>query len=663
MVVASARAGHAGRWLDRGDVAVAVPFFACQRWIGLRTSAGDVGRATLTGVCDLGGDFGLSGAIGSVEGGAVAGLFKNLAREVEGLHVRVVDAAATLPPATLAEAVISEMRSGPGPVEIGVTGDRRLSVVPREACPTRAGSLAALAKGSVWIATGGARGVTAACCRALGSRYPVRLVLVGSTVPADIDPAWITLDGEIAGSLRSLHAAGVDAVYEACDLGDAAAVRGLVGRVAREHGPVRGILHGAGYEAACRFEKKTREGLLATLTPKCTGLEHLLEAVDPRTLEAVVGFGSTSGRLGGHGQADYSLANDLLAKIVGSLRRSRPGLRATVFHWHAWDEVGMASRPESRFVLEQFGLRFMPLAEGVRRFMDEIEAGLPDAEVLVTEPAMCPESVAVAMPPSAPAAGEVGSLVDRVEPGTDASWVSFRLDPTTDRFLIDHLQNGRPLLPAVMGAELLVQAVRAAHAGLEAAEIRGFTVERPIAFPVDAPREVRVEVGRVTPGGIETRGWTAVVAADGRAAGEGRVHVRGTVVTGPPEPIDAVLEQPPFPFNPMYYQEDAPLRHGPSFRTLDGLFLERSGGWGRLVSQHGDGVSLPRGSKGWTVPVALLDGCIVACAVYSYILCGRRVEIPVQFERLRVASQPRGGEKCIARLFFRSQDARETVYD
>jgi hypothetical protein len=135
------------------------------------------------------------------------------------------------------------------------------------------------------------------------------------------------------------------------------------------------------------------------------------------------------------------------------------------------------------------------------------------------------------------------------------------------------------------------------------------------------------------------------------------------VFAGPVEPVAATLDESPFPFNPMVYQEDAPLRHGPSFRTLDGLFLDRSGGWGRLVSQHGDGVTLPRGPTGWTVPVALLDGCIVACAVYSYILCGRRVEVPVAFERLRIMSPPRGGEKCVARLLFRSQDSRESIYD
>ena len=40
--------------------------------------------------------------------------------------------------------------------------------------------------------------------------------------------------------------------------------------------------------------------------------------------------------------------------------------------------------------------------------------------------------------------------------------VGFSLDPTSDRFLREHTQYGRPLLPAVMAAELLAQSVRSA---------------------------------------------------------------------------------------------------------------------------------------------------------------------------------------------------------
>jgi acyl transferase domain-containing protein/acyl carrier protein len=698
LVVVAARGQTAGE-------AMSAAFVACQKWLAARVRAGDVAASTLTAVCDLGGGFGLAGAIGEPTSGGLAGLFKGLAREFPDLQVRVVDTSATLPAADSATAVIAELAAGSGPVEVGSVDGRRVTVqaVERPAAPA-VENLPALARGTCWVVTGGARGVTAACGRELGRRHGVSLVLVGSTKPVAVEPGWLDLaeDGlrplksrlmldakrrgddprsawstveksiEISRSLAALAAEGIVARYEACDLADAVAVRSLMARVARDVGPIRGIVHGAGWESACRFEKKTPESLARTVGPKCAGLEHLLAAADAGSLEMLVAFGSTSGRLGGHGQADYSLANEMLAKLVAAARQRRPGLRATTFHWHAWDEVGMASRPESRFVLEQFGLKFMPLAEGVGRFMAEVEAGLPVAEVLVTERAMLAHADALVPEPAAgktasPAAASTavalpanaGSLVERISRRDDVTSVSFRLDPLADRFLVDHLHYGRPLLPAVMGAELIAQAVIASGLAESVGEIRDFAVERPCVFPTDAARELRVEVSA----GGEARGLAANLGSDGQPTGSERLHFRGVAVGGPAAAFKAEVGEPTFPFNPMVYQESAPLRHGPSFRTLDGLFLDRNGGWARLTAPRGMGVAAPRGERGWTIPAALLDGVIVGCAVFSYILCGRRVEIPVKFERLRIAARPAPGEACTARMHFRTQNPRETVYD
>ena len=90
----------------------------------------------------------------------------------------------------------------------------------------------------------------------------------------------------------------------------------------------------------------------------------------------------------------------------------------------------------------------------------------------------------------------------------------------------------------------------------------------------------------------------------------------GSVLVDATGRIDKPLDDQLFPFNPMVYREDAPLRHGQSFRTLSGLFLDRSGGWGRLTAPDPHIVAAPRGAHSWTVPIALLDGCIVGCAVY-----------------------------------------------
>ncbi|NDH94769.1 MAG: hypothetical protein EBZ13_09635, partial [Planctomycetia bacterium] len=102
---------------------------------------------------------------------------------------------------------------------------------------------------------------------------------------------------------------------------------------------------------------------------------------------------------------------------------------------------------------------------------------------------------------------------------------------------------------------------------------------------------------------------------------------------------------------------------GRAFRTLSGLFLDRSGGWARLTAPDPNVVAASRGAAGWTVPIALLDGCIVGCAVYSYILLGKRVEVPLRFERLRLVATPRVGEACTLRLFYQGHDEQESRYD
>ena len=671
-------------------------FFVCQQWIIKRVEVGDIHDATLTAVTRLGGQFGIETPVEDVAGGGLAGLFKNIAREFPELQVRVVDHASETHPSEIARSTITEICTAGNVVEIGYRAGKRLQIVSREeAVPEAALPLDAVSQGSVWLVTGGARGVTAACARAFGKQYKLRLALVGSTELVDVESEWLHLNEsetkalkgrlmveakqrgedprrawkavektiEIRRSLAAFKEEGVEAHYFSCDLSDEEMVRQLVADVERQVGPIRGIVHGAGYESACRFEKKTHAGFSATVGPKALGLEYLLAATDQKILGAVIGFGSTSGRFGGHGQADYAMANDLLAKMVGRIRADR-NIPATVFHWHAWDEVGMASRPESRFVLEQFGLKFMPLAEGVQHFLDEIAAGLPASEVVITEPAFCEAAGCVMSEAAGETSTSVGSLIKNVQPTAEGVSVSVDFEPTRDRFLVEHTQYGRPLLPAVMAAELIAQSALAAGVTGAVRELRNVTIHRPFGFSTDAQREVTVTVGQQTATGeVPVVGWAAVQNAGGDQSGDPREHFSGSVLVDATGRIDKPLDDQLFPFNPMVYQEDAPLRHGQSFRTLSGLFLDRSGGWGRLTAPDPHIVAAPRGAHGWTVPIALLDGCIVGCAVYSYILLGKRVEVPLRFERLRFADTARENEKCTVRMYYRSHDEKESIYD
>ncbi len=699
LVIASAAGkSSAGTYSDL-QVLLESVFFTCQQWIIKRTEAGDIRDATLTAVTRLGGQFGIDSHIDNVAGGGLTGLFKNIAREFPDLQVRVVDHAREARPSEIAHSTVTELCTKSDIIEVGYRAATRLQMASQEAIvPEGTTPLEAVSRGSVWLVTGGARGVTAACARAFGKQYGLRLALVGSTELVVVEPRWLDLDDagmktlkgrlmveakqrgedprrtwtvvektiEIRRSLAAFDAEGIEAHYFPCDLSNQETVRQMVADVQHQVGPVRGIVHGAGFESACRFEKKTHAGFSATVFPKALGLEYLLAATDEKMLGAVIGFGSTSGRFGGHGQADYAMANDLLAKIVGRVRADR-NIPATVFHWHAWDEVGMASRPESRFVLEQFGLKFMPLAEGVQHFLDEIASGLLVSEVIVTEPAFCEAAGVTKADAKEKGTGgieAIGSLVKNVNTAGEGASVRVDFDPTQDMFLVEHTQYGRPLLPAVMAAELIAQSALAAGATRAVREIRDVTIQRPFGFSTDTKREATITVGQNNGSGeVPVVGWAAVQNTAGRELGDPREHFSGTIAVDSQGAIENVLDEQLFPFNPMVYQEDAPLRHGQSFRTLSGLFLDRSGGWGRVTAPDPNIVAAPRGADGWTVPIALLDGCIVGCAVYSYILLGKRVEVPLRFERLRFADTARENEKCTVRMFYRSHDERESIYD
>ena len=699
LVIASAvEDSSAGTYSDL-QVLLESIFFTCQQWIIKRTEAGDIRDATLTAVTRLGGQFGIDTHIDDVSGGGLAGLFKNIAREFPDLQVRVVDHSREARPSEIAHSTVTELCTKSDIVEVGYRAATRIQMASQEAVvPDETMPLEAVSRGSVWLVTGGARGVTAACAQAFGKQYGLRLALVGSTELVAIEPRWLNLDDagikaikgrlmveakqrgedprrawkavektiEIRRSLAAFDAKGIEAHYFPCDLSNQKMVQQMVADVQRQVGPVRGIVHGAGFESACKFEKKTHAGFSATVFPKALGLEYMLAATDKEMLGAVIGFGSTSGRFGGHGQADYAMANDLLAKIVGRVRADR-NIPATVFHWHAWDEVGMASRPESRFVLEQFGLKFMPLVEGVQHFLDEIAAGLPVSEVIVTEPAFCEAAGVTKADTKEKGAGGIsviGSLVKNVSLTGEEASVRVDFDPTQDMFLVEHTQYGRPLLPAVMAAELIAQSALAAGATRTVREIRDVTIQRPFGFSTNIKREATITVGqKKSSGEVPVVGWAAVQNMAGHELGNPREHFSGSIVVDSQGAIENVLDEQLFPFNPMVYQEDAPLRHGQSFRTLSGLFLDRSGGWGRVTAPDPNIVAAPRGANGWTVPVALLDGCIVGCAVYSYILLGKRVEVPLRFERVRFANTANENEKCTVRMFYRSHDEKESIYD
>lgn len=424
-------------WLARFEPGLLLPYFVVQQWFARVSGAGLLDRATLVAATALGGDFGLDPHPLIPEGGGIAGLLKAVFMEAAaqgalGPQTAVVDLPIDHPAGEVADTLLAEMalaqaavvRGGKeelvrrhAEIEVAYPQGRR-HVLRLVESPQNPGVLEMPTAGP-WLFTGGARGITALVARQLGSRFQVPVHLVGTTpLPAadygSLSPealaelktrvmqeaysrhekpnvAWERVEKqiEVQRNLAGLAQAGVTAAYHVCDVRDTAALGKTLDQVRRMHGPLVGVVHGAGVEVTGRFEKKTPEVVSATVGVKYLGALALAQLTQGDPLRYFLVFGSLSGRFGGVGQTDYAMANDAMAKLISGVRALRPDCVSLIFDWPAWGEAGMSVRPASRNSLRQVGHRFMSSAEGCRHFFRELALGV-SGEVLLVAPQELP---------------------------------------------------------------------------------------------------------------------------------------------------------------------------------------------------------------------------------------------------------------------------------
>ena len=410
-------------WHGVYEQRVLLPYFLCQRWLQRASEAKLLDKCTVVAVTDLGGDFGFQSEVVAPESGALTGLMKALFLEYSqvGGHrqflSKAIDAPRSESPVALAGCIERELAAHTVDFEVAfIAGQRYLQLAVAQAAAPR--PRAGIRPGANWVITGGARGITVECALELGRRFGLRLHLIGSSPAPQVDPAWRELSEaqlndlraetiiqarkskekpneawervakaiEIDRSLQRFGAEGIAATYHSCDVSDGEALAEVLREIRRVDGPIEGILHGAGIERSCRFEKKTRETVRATFGAKVQGAYHLMQLTRDDPVRHFLAFGSVSGRLGSNGQTDYCAASDLLCKLISWYRLRHPSCHAVGFHWHPWDEVGMASRSETRAALEMTnGPQPMPLRLGILHLLRELYTGSTETEVLITD--------------------------------------------------------------------------------------------------------------------------------------------------------------------------------------------------------------------------------------------------------------------------------------
>ncbi len=457
---------------------------------------------------------------------ALRGMAKSLALEWSGVRCASVEIAGSERPETVALRILDEFSADDPVAEVVYRGTRRTARRPKLA-PLLDLEKAELEVGpeSVVLLVGGARGITAEVAVDLAKRYRPTLLLWGRipepppeesvatrslSSPQELKAALIaraerggeaaTLsviesryqqllkEREVRRTLERIEAEGSRALYRAVDIRSESDVAAALERAVSELGRLDVVVLGAGVIEDKLVAQKSPESFDRVFDTKADGAFLLAKRLPKAGVKALAFFASAAGTFGNRGQCDYAGANEVLGELAEQLNPEWPG-RVFSMSWGPWEKTGMVSAGLRR-EFEKRGVELIPVAEGCRRFDDELRrGGRTDAQVVVgggawsqsteAEPPPLPK---IWLPLVRDAVLSNGGNVIRAR-----RW----LDPSKDLYLRDHRIDGVEVLPMAVASELMAEVVQHAWPELQVVGVRELQLLRGVVLE-GGPKEVSV---------------------------------------------------------------------------------------------------------------------------------------------------------------------------
>jgi NAD(P)-dependent dehydrogenase (short-subunit alcohol dehydrogenase family) len=423
---------------------------------------------------------------------------------------------------------------------------------------------------------------------------------------------------EVRATLAALAQSGSEARYLPVDVQDAAALSAALEGVRREWGPIKAVVHAAGVLADKKIQEKTDEQFDRVFDTKVSGLRALLAATAADPLAALCLFSSVAARSGNPGQCDYAMANEVLNLVACAEQRRRgPGCAVRAIGWGPW--AGGMVTPSLKAHFEQQGVPLIPLAEGARRFVEELGASADPAITI-----------------GGAGAGPLGAAA---APSVRAELL---ISARTHGYLADHRIAGAPVVPVALALEWMLRAARACRPDLVCAGLEGVKVLRGIRldrFDAEGDRlELRCHQ--------LSNGAGAHLAVELRGKGDA-LHYSATAVmtdrlADPPAPLPApALER--WTGGPTY--DGHLLFHGPRFQVVRGVEGSSNAGLaGALVGTAE--VGWP--AEAWQSDPALIDGGLQLALLWARkALGGATLPMAVGDYRRHRAGLVAGPVRCL----------------
>jgi NAD(P)-dependent dehydrogenase (short-subunit alcohol dehydrogenase family) len=533
----------------------------------------------------------------------------------------------------------------------------------------------------VVVITGGGRGVTAAAALALAEAYRPFLVLLGRSPEPAEEPQWLaSLSGEadikrgimqnatgklhpreiedrfravLAGrelrsTLEKVASVGGKAIYRSVDIRDEGAMELLLNDVRRSHGPIRGLVHGAGVLADRIIVDKTAEQFEQVYSTKVYGMRTLLNVTHHDDLKFIALFSSSTGRFGRVGQVDYSVANEVLNKMAQAEARRRSSCRSVSINWGPWDG-GMVT-PALKKVFASEGIGVIGLQQGGEFLVREIAAQGAPVEVVALASLGEPETAA------APA----------IKPQTLQEAFSLSLTISDYPFLRSHVLDGKAVLPMAVIVEWLAHGALHGNPGFRFHGFNDLRICKGVVFENNTSFTLNVMAGRA----VKRESFHLVpVELSSRGANDRIIlHAKAEIVlaTKLPEGIRSITELPSTPYSPqdgLIYNNER-LFHGPDLHGIeqvDGCSAKGIAAWVKGAPQPSSWIKRPLRSV-WLTDPLVIDSAFQMMILWSFERFGSG-SLPCFAGRYRQFQEafPREGAQVVIRVT--SESAHGAVAD
>jgi NAD(P)-dependent dehydrogenase (short-subunit alcohol dehydrogenase family) len=356
----------------------------------------------------------------SVIGGGITGLVKCLNLEWSPVYCRAIDIQPELSLDQITHQLMAEYHdANVAVIEVAysVEGRKTTTAIPTELLENQSISTTVSAD-SVFLVSGGARGVTAACVIEMAKTFACKFILLGrSTLDTEIPEfarnendegalkRLIMMDMKAKGEQPSLpkvksifnniiakkeidetisliQSHGSEVIYIEGDVTDLASFKNSLDQATAQLGAITGILHGAGRLADKYIQDKTESDFENVLSVKLDGLLSLLGAVDIHQLDHLILFSSVAGFYGNVGQTDYAIANEILSKAAHLFKTNHPKTQVSAINWGAWDSGMVSGDLKAQF--EAAGISLVNSEGGAAMLVNELNTDYANqAQVII----------------------------------------------------------------------------------------------------------------------------------------------------------------------------------------------------------------------------------------------------------------------------------------